>query len=159
MIDGVGYMKWVAADIEMYQKAAEYVDTAVIPLMPVSFGEDMKQNASMAEFVGILTSQLEKQFKGRIFLLPGFVYIKGNSGNLAALQEWEKNLLDKQFKHVFYVTSDSSWRQQENDLSGNLLWLPSLPLEHMQDQQKISIVNDQVNQLLSLFTEKWQDEE
>lgn len=152
-------MKWVAADIEMYQKAAEYVDTAIIPLMPVSFDSDMKQSASMAEFIGILTGQLEKQFKGRIFLLPAFVYIKGHSGNFKTLQEWEKTLLDKQFKHLFFVTSDSSWRQQENEMSGTLLWLPSLPLEHMQDQQKVSIVEDQVKQLLTLFTEKWEQEE
>ena len=152
-------MKWVAADIEMYQKAAEYVDTAIIPLLPVSFDSDMKQSASMAEFVGILTGQLEKQFKGRIFLLPAFVYIKGHSGNLKTLQEWEKTVLDKQFKHLFFVTSDSSWRQHENEMSGTLLWLPSLPLEHMQDQQKVSIVEDQVKQLLTLFTEKWEQEE
>jgi len=152
-------MKWVAADIEMYQKAAEYVDTAIIPLMPVSFDSDMKQSASMAEFVGILTGQLEKQFKGRIFLLPAYVYIKGHSGNLKTLQEWEKTVLDKQFKHLFFVTSDSSWRQHENEMSGTLLWLPSLPLEHIQDQQKVSIVEDQVKQLLTLFTEKWEQEE
>lgn len=152
-------MKWVAADIEMYQKAAEYVDTAIVPLVPVSFESDMKQSASMAEFIGILTGQLEKQFKGRIFLLPAFVYIKGHSGNLKTLQEWEKTLLDKQFKHLFCVTSDSSWRQHENEMSGTLLWLPSLPLEHIQDQQKVSIVEDQVKQLLSLFTEKWELEE
>ncbi|MEH7884684.1 YpiF family protein [Bacillus sp. JJ1609] len=152
-------MKWVAADIEMYQKAAEYVDTAIIPLLPVSFDSDMKQSASMAEFVGILTGQLEKQFKGRIFLLPAFVYIKGHSGNLKTLQEWEKTVLDKQFKHLFFVTSDSSWRQHENEMSGTLLWLPSLPLEHIQDQQKVSIVEDQVKQLLTLFTEKWEQEE
>lgn len=152
-------MKWVAADIEMYQKAAEYVDTAIIPLMPVSFDRDMKQSASMAEFIGILTGQLEKQFKGRIFLLPAYVYIKGHSGNLKTLQEWEKTVLDKQFKHLFFVTSDSSWRQHENEMSGTLLWLPSLPLEHIQDQQKVSIVEDQVKQLLTLFTEKWEQEE
>lgn len=151
-------MRWVAADVEMYQKAAEYVDTAIVPLMPVSFGEDMKQNASMSEFIGILTTQLEKQFKGRIFLLPDFVYIKGHEASINVLKEWENTLLDKQFKHVFYVSSDSSWRQHERDLSGNLLWLPSLSLEHMQEQQKVSIVGDQVKQLLSLFTEKWQEE-
>lgn len=151
-------MRWVAADVEMYQKAAEYVDTAIVPLMPVSFGEDMKQNASMSEFIGIITTQLEKQFKGRIFLLPDFVYIKGHEASINALKDWESTLLDKQFKHVFYVSSDSSWRQHEKDLSGNLLWLPSLSLEHMQEQQKVSIVGDQVKQLLSLFTEKWQEE-
>ncbi|ESU30368.1 hypothetical protein G3A_22520 [Bacillus sp. 17376] len=149
-------MRWVAADVDMYQKAAEYVDTAIVPLLPVSFGDDMKQNASMAEFIGILTAQLEKQFKGRIFLFPDFAYIKGHEANVKTLKEWENTLLDKQFKHVFYVTSDSSWRQQEKELTGNLLWLPSLSFEHMQEQQKMAIVEDQVNQLLSLFTEKWQ---
>jgi hypothetical protein len=152
------FMRWVAADVEMYQKAAEYVDTAIVPLLPVSFGDDMKQNASMAEFIGILTTQLEKQFKGRIFLFPDFVYIKGHESSIKALKEWENTLLDKQFKNVFYVTSDSSWRQQEKELTGNLLWLPSLSLEHMQEQQKVAIVEDQVNQLLSLFTEKWQED-
>ncbi|MBS8264679.1 DUF2487 family protein [Mesobacillus boroniphilus] len=151
-------MRWVAADVEMYQKAAEYVDTAIVPLLPVSFGEDMKQNASMAEFIGILSTQLEKQFKGRIFLLPEFVYIKGLEASIITLKEWENTLLDKQFKHVFYITSDSSWRQHEKDLSGNVLWLPSLSLEHMQEQQKVAIVKEQVNQLLSLFTEKWQED-
>ena len=151
-------MRWMAADVEMYQKAAEYVDTAIVPLLPVSFGEDMKQNASMAEFIGILTTQLEKQFKGRIFLLPDFVYLKGLDSSINGLKEWENTLLDKQFKHVFYITSDSSWRQHEKGLSGNLLWLPSLSLEHMQEQQKVTLVEEQVNQLLSLFTEKWQED-
>jgi hypothetical protein len=150
-------MKWVAADVEMYQKAAEYVDTAIVPLLPVSFGEDMKQNASMAEFTGILTSQLEKQFRGRIFLLPDFVYIKEDEGSLDALKNWENSLLDKQFNHIFYVTSDSRWRQREKDLNGNVLWMPSLSMDQMHDQQKVAIVDDQVKQLLSLFTEKWDE--
>ncbi|RSD26508.1 YpiF family protein [Mesobacillus subterraneus] len=150
-------MKWMAADVEMYQKAAEYVDTAVIPLMPVSFGDDMKQHATMAEFAGILTTQLEKQFRGRIFLMPGFVYFKGHEGSLEGLRNWENTLLDKQFKHVFYVTSDISWRQHEKGLGGSLLWLPSLSLDNLPDQQKVSLVDDQVKQLLSLFTEKWQE--
>lgn len=150
-------MKWVAADVEMYQKAAEYVDTAIVPLLPVSFGEDMKQNASMAEFTGILTSQLEKQFRGRIFLLPDFVYIKEDEGSLDALKNWENSLLDKQFNHIFYVTSDSRWRQREKDLKGNVLWMPSLSMDQMHDQQKVAIVDDQVKQLLSLFTEKWDE--
>lgn len=150
-------MKWVAADVEMYQKAAEYVDTVIVPLLPVSFGEDMKQNASMAEFTGILTSQLEKQFRGRIFLLPDFVYIKEDEGSLDALKNWENSLLDKQFNHIFYVTSDSRWRHREKDLNGNVLWMPSLSMDQMHDQQKVAIVDDQVKQLLSLFTEKWDE--
>ncbi|MBT2677724.1 YpiF family protein [Bacillus sp. ISL-35] len=150
-------MKWVAADVEMYQKAAEYVDTAIVPLLPVSFGEDMKQNASMAEFTRILTSQLEKQFRGRIFLLPDFVYIKEDEGSQDALKNWENTLLDKHFNHIFYVTSDSRWRQREKDLKGSVLWIPSLSLDQMPDEQKVAIVDGQVKQLLSLFTEKWDE--
>lgn len=152
-------MKWVAGDIEMYTKAAEYVDTAVVPLMPVAFDSDMKQYATMAEFVSLLTSQLEKQFRGRIFLLPGYVYMKNKAANLAALLEWEAEIMDKHFRHVFYVTSDSSWKQYEKELAGELIWLPSLPLEHMHEQQKVALVEDQVKQLLALFTQKWRESE
>jgi hypothetical protein len=152
-------MKWVAGDIEMYREAAEYIDTAVIPLMPVTFDLDMKQFAQMAEFVALLTTQLEKQFRGRIFLMPGYVYMKQSNGILAALQEWETALLDKHFQHVFYVTSDSSWKQHEKELGGELIWLPSLALEHMPEQQKVAIVDDQVKQLLALFTQKWRENE
>ena len=148
-------MKWMAADIEMYKSAAEYVDTAVIPLLPVSFEEDMKQNASMSEFILLLTGQLEKQFKGRIFLLPGHAYIKGRPGNLEKLADWENALLDKEFKYIFYVTCDINWKQYENKLGGDLIWLPALPMEHMEENQKVSIVDDQVKQLLALFTQKW----
>lgn len=152
-------MKWIPADIEMYKKSAEYVDTMVLPLLPVSFDEDMQQYATMTEFVSLLTGQLERQFKGRIFLLPGYSYIKNNSGNLDALLAWEKDLLDKHFKHVFYVTSDSDWKQFEDQLNGSLLWIPSLPLDKMEDHQKVSIIEDQVNQLLTLFIRKWRENE
>lgn len=152
-------MKWTSADIEMYKKAAEYVDTVILPLFPIAFEEDMKSFAGMAEFAGLLTSQLEKQFKGRILLLPGFSYMKNHDENLDTLKRWETSLLDKQFKYVFYVTCDSSWKQHEKDLAGALIWLPSIPLEHMQEHQKVSIVEDQVKQLMGLFTQKWNENE
>lgn len=45
----------------------------------------------------------------------------------------------------------------ENQLSGSLIWLPALPLEHLNDSQKISMIESQVKQLLKLFTQKWQE--
>ncbi|MDQ0412099.1 YpiF family protein [Mesobacillus stamsii] len=150
-------MRWMAADVEMYQKAAEYVDTVIVPLLPVSLDAEMKQHASMAEFTGLLTTQLEKQFRGRIFLFPGFVYMKDEVDSLIALNHWENTLLEKRFHHIFYVTSDSSWRQREKDLKGNVLWIPSLSLDQMQDEQKRTIVEEQVKQLLPLFIELWNE--
>ena len=72
----VSKMKWVSKDIETYLSAKEYVDTAVIPLFTVSFGNEMKQSASSAEFITLLTNYLERQFTGRLMLFPPFTYLK-----------------------------------------------------------------------------------
>ncbi|AIE60535.1 YpiF family protein [Bacillus methanolicus] len=154
-------MKWVPQDIDMYLQAKEYVDTAVLPLLPVSFDEDMKQTASMTEFITILSIQLERQLKGRLLLLPGFSYLKSVEEDklVEHLKVWETKILQKGFKHVFYVTSDSQWKTRENDLNGPLIWLPSLPLENMDEQYKTSILEEQVKQLLNIFIQKWRENE
>ncbi|HYK74455.1 MAG TPA: YpiF family protein, partial [Pseudoneobacillus sp.] len=133
-------MKWVPEDMEMFLKAKEYIDTVVIPLYPISFGDDVKQSANMTEFINLLATQLERQFKGRLILLPGFPYLKNKDNNksLNDVLEWENRLKDEEFKHIFYVTSDSDWKMVEQQLSGSLIWLPALPLEHMDDKQKNS---------------------
>ena len=63
-------MKWVSQDIEMFLKEKQYVDTAVLPLLPVSFGDDIKQSVAMTEFISLLSVQLERQFRGRLIMLP-----------------------------------------------------------------------------------------
>ncbi|MFP7297850.1 YpiF family protein [Neobacillus niacini] len=154
-------MKWVSKDIETYLTAKEYVDTAVVPLYCVSFGNDMKQSASSAEFITLLTSYLERQFTGRLLLLPPFTYLKNERPEETFLEvkKWEENIVKNEFKHIFYITSESDWKLYEKDLSGSLIWIPSLPLEHLNDQQKISMIESQVKQLLSLFTQKWYEKE
>lgn len=154
-------MKWVPQDIEMYIKSKEYVDTAVISLYPISFGDEMKQSASMFEFLSLLTNQLERQFTGRLVLLPPFTYLKEGTleQSIVKLSEWESSLKESGFKHIFYLTSDSDWKSHESSLGGSVIWMPSIPLENMEDSQKISIVSSQVKQLLNLFTQKWRENE
>ncbi|NWQ39799.1 YpiF family protein [Bacillus sp. EB106-08-02-XG196] len=154
-------MKWVSKDIETYLTAKEYVDTAVIPLYSVSFGNEMKQSASSAEFITLLTSYLERQFTGRLLLLPPFTYLKSDKPEdiIKQMKKWEENIKRNEFKHIFYITSESDWKIYEKELAGSLIWLPSLPLEHLNDQQKISMIESQVKQLLSLFTQKWSEKE
>ncbi|PLR80475.1 DUF2487 domain-containing protein [Bacillus canaveralius] len=152
-------MKWSPQDIDMYLNAKEYVDTAVLPLLPVSFDEDMKQAAAMTEFITLLAVQIERQFKGRLILLPGFAYLKSSEESrlLANIKEWERELKAKGFPHIIYVTSDSAWKSRENEMEGSLIWLPTLPLEHMDESNKITIIEDQVKQLLQLFIQKWRE--
>lgn len=151
-------MKWISQDIDMFIREKEYVDTVVLPLLPVSLGDDIKQTVSMTEFISLLSVQLERQFRGRLLMLPGYSYLKSVSEDkhVSDLKSWEEELFDKGFKHVLYITSDSSWKAVEDKLNGGLIWLPSLPLENMDESYKNSILEDQVKQLLNLFVQKWQ---
>jgi hypothetical protein len=152
-------MKWTPQDIETYLNAKEYVDTAVIPLFSVSIGEEMKQSAAAAEFINLLTGYLERQFTGRLLLFPPFTYLNSKNGDriLSDLKDWEASLVKGEIHHIFYITSDIDWRDREKELKGTLIWLPAIPLEHMNDSQKVAIIDSQVKQLLGLFTQKWHE--
>ncbi|MCL6571913.1 MAG: YpiF family protein [Bacillus sp. (in: Bacteria)] len=152
-------MKWIPQDVETYLNAKEYVDTAVVPIYSVSIGAEMKQSAITAEFITLLTSQLERQFMGRLLLFPPFTYLKEEKDEkaLSDLLAWEVSLSKGGFKHIFYITSEIDWRVQEEKLNGSLIWLPSLPLANMNDSQKIAMVDSLVKQLLILFTQKWHE--
>ena len=152
-------MKWLPKDIQTFLSAREYVDTAVVPLVSLSFDKDMAQSGSNTEFITLLTNYLEKQFTGRILLLPPFTYIKDDdiTENAKSLKNWEEHLQRSEMKHIFYITSESDWKKQEEQLSGTLIWLPSLPLDALNESQKLSMIESQVKQLLSLFTSKWHE--
>jgi hypothetical protein len=152
-------MKWIPQDVETYLNAKEYVDTAVIPINSLSFGGEMKQSAANMEFITLLTGYLERQFTGRVLLFPSYTYLKNETSEnvLTDLLKWEENIKKSDFRYIFYITSELDWRIYEQKLNGSLIWLPSLPLENMNNTQKTEIIENQVKQLLTLFTQKWND--
>ncbi|PLS16339.1 DUF2487 domain-containing protein [Bacillus sp. M6-12] len=152
-------MKWTPNDMDMYLQAKEYVDTALIPLVPVSFAENMKQSASMKDFTDILTVEIERQFKGRIMLLPQLAYLSAldEEKRLELAAGWARELKEQGFAHVFYITSDSEWKENEQELEGSLIWIPSIPLEHLEEKHKKPMIDDQVRQVLAIFTRKWHE--
>lgn len=152
-------MKWIPQEVETYLNAKEYVDTALVPLYFVSTGAEMKQSAEAAEFITLLSSHLERQFTGRIVLFPPFTYLinDDNEKVLNDLKNWENTILKAEFKHLFYLTSDINWRTKEDKVSGSIIWVPSIPLEQMNDSQKLKMIDSQTKQLLALFTNKWNE--
>lgn len=145
----------------MYLKAKEYIDTAVIPLIPLSFEEDMKQAAVMSEFITLIATLLERQVTGRILLLPPFVYLTTDhyEKRVTDLQTWTTALKSNQLNHIFFLTSDTAWKKDEGRLNEILVWIPALSLDNFQESQKFSIVDSQVSQILSLFTKEWHKNE
>ncbi|MFJ7745976.1 YpiF family protein [Peribacillus sp. NPDC097295] len=148
-------MKWSAKELDMYVQAKEFVDTALIPLVPLSFGEHMTQSGSNNEFITILSLEIEKQMKGRMLLMPTYHYLSDEEEKLHMIKRWTKKLETNNFKHVFYLTSDIEWKKYEKELEQHLIWIPSIPLENLENTQARDMVNQQVSQIRDIFTFYW----
>lgn len=146
-------MNWTANDMDIYSQQKEYIDTLIIPLLKIeTTPETMKIGASGSEFLMRLTTYIETQFKGRIMLMPPISYTPSMA--LERLAEDLSNDTDQMsFKHVFYLTTDSAWTT--SNLKGQVIWLPSIPLESMDDHLRQTIIEDQLRQVLPMMTSKW----
>lgn len=146
-------MHFTSKDIDQYIGQKEYVDTAVIPLIELDLSVNgMKASANASEYIQSLTAILEKQFKGRILLFPPVSYTKDcDRTKLAA--DLQAEVQKTSFKHVFYLTADAQWRASD-DLP-NVLWLPAIPTGDMDQSFKKSVMEDQLRQVLPLFTKEW----
>ncbi|GAB6255978.1 YpiF family protein [Peribacillus sp. N1] len=151
-------MKWTAKDLDMYMQSKEYVDTVLIPLVPLSFRGQMKQTGSMNEFLTILSLEIEKQMKGRILLLPTFHYLSGELDKVERLKRWANEVKENNFEHVFFLTSDFEWKKEERVLENNLVWIPAIPLEGLEIEQAREMINQQVLQILDIFSYNWKNE-
>ncbi|MFE4707445.1 YpiF family protein [Peribacillus simplex] len=151
-------MKWTAKDLDMYMQSKEYVDTVLIPLVPLSFKGQMKQSGSMNEFLTILSLEIEKQMKGRILLLPTFHYISDEMDKVERLKRWANEVKENDFEHVFFLTSDFEWKKEERELENNLVWIPAIPLDGLENEQAREMINQQVLQILDIFSYNWKNE-
>lgn len=151
-------MLWNAQEIELFLKEKAYIDTVVIPLLPISISDGTRQEAEQAEFVTLLTAMLERQFKGRMLLVPAFTYMtfEEQSDKVEKLKNWCDEFTAQGFSHKVCITSDTAWKEHEEELDANVIWMPSIPLQHMDDKYKRKIVDDQVNQLIKIIVQKWQ---
>lgn len=151
-------MEWKAKDIEVYLKEKSYIDTAVVPLMPITFGSQMKQIVEKGEFIQLLSLHLERQFKGRMLILPPFTYLNdlAEGEKVQMINQWARQMKENEIKYIFLLTSDESWRNHADQLSASLLFAASVPLEHLDEKYKHSIMENQVKQLMNEIVQGWQ---
>ncbi|MDT8859997.1 YpiF family protein [Alkalihalobacillus sp. MEB130] len=151
-------MKWQATEMDTYLQAKEYVDTAMVPLIPISWKNEIKHTVAMGEFIFIMANEIEKQFHGRVVQFPAFSYLKSESipGRIERIKLWEEELRAGGINHIIYVTSDGEWKAVEGELDDMLLWLPTIPLEHMDNNYKKDVIGDQMKQLIPIMTSLWQ---
>ncbi|KMM38170.1 YpiF family protein [Guptibacillus hwajinpoensis] len=151
-------MRWTESDIAIYEKEREYVDTAVLPLLPISMTSSVKTIVSMGEYITIISGELERQLKGRLLLMPAFTYLQSEDSEtrVERLKQVEEELYKGGIKHIITLSADVDWKQSESKLSSALLWMPAIPLEHMDEQYKMETISAQVKQVLQFVTNTWQ---
>ncbi|MBS4194494.1 YpiF family protein [Lederbergia citri] len=149
-------MNWTAKDVHVYTTEREYIDTAIIPLMPVILDGGIKRAAEQGEFIQLLSMHLERQFRGRTLMLPPFAYVKDPKEIIEELESWSNKANQAGFSYVFYLTSDSKWQSLNESCNGTLIYMPSIPLEHMDEQHKHSVIDNQLKSLIGEIINAWQ---
>ncbi|MFZ4452292.1 YpiF family protein [Salibacterium aidingense] len=152
-------MKWSTDDIPLFVKEREYVDTAVLPLLPIDFGDGIRQSGAMTEFITVMSAEIEKQFRGRMLLVPSFTYLAQRDIKECRreVEEWIQEMKKEKMKHIILITADSSWKKVESELDGLLVWMPLVPLENMDTAYKKQVISEQIKQLLPLVMDKWKE--
>ncbi|KIV76705.1 hypothetical protein SZ39_0404 [Bacillus mycoides] len=149
-------MKWIVKDVEQFEQAREYVDTGIIPLLSISAAKEMKMVVEQGEFIEALSMELEREYKGRVLLLPAFTYlVESQKNEKDRLQEWTDHLQRQGFKHIAYVTSDFSWKEDMRDVQGDLFCFPSLSLEQFSDQAKREVIRAHIKNIMEMLEERW----
>ncbi len=149
-------MNWNSKDLDTYFQQKEYIDTLLVPLLKIdTTPEQLKASTSSTEFLMHLSNFIETQFKGRMMVMPPFTYTQSTSLNEMG-EVLQKDLQQLEFKHIFYLTTDREWTDVET--YGEMIWIPSIPLESMDKQLRQTIIEDQLRQVLPTLTKKWTGE-
>ncbi|MDS9470831.1 DUF2487 family protein [Sporosarcina pasteurii] len=146
-------MNWNSQDMDTYFQQKDYIDTLLVPLLKLeTVPEALKGSSSATEFLMHLSNFIETQFRGRMMVLPPFTYTQStNLQEMGNVLSKDLQLMD--FKHIFYLTTDRAWT--DVDIEGEMIWLPSIPLESMDQQLRKTVIEDQLRQVLPLLTNKW----
>ena len=149
-------MKWCAKDIERFLVEKQYIDTMIIPLIPISWEKGMVPIVREGEYVQILVEELERQLKGRVVLSPPFTYLKSEAleERFKRLNLWKESITSGGGKYVYFVTADVDWKAVEKDVN-RLIWLPAVPLEHMDEGPRNDFIAESIGSLIKTLTQEW----
>ncbi|MRG86392.1 DUF2487 family protein [Salinibacillus xinjiangensis] len=155
-------MKWKRQDMQQYLKSKEYIDTAIVPLLPFSMegnDEDLLSLTYQHEVMDVFTERLEKEYKGRIFRFPTYSYLATSKieDEVERLNGYYEQLKTQPFQFVFYLTFDAKWKKHEKNLEGQLLWLPILKDGDIHQEETKKVILDQNEQITDLIRAYWSE--
>jgi Protein of unknown function (DUF2487) len=155
-------MLWTKQDMQLYISQKEYIDTAIIPIIPfqLSHDNDMDKSTSKREVLSIFATLIEKELSGRVLLIPNYYYLEygGKDQEVDRLNRWTEEIQKQPFKHVFILTFDAGWKKFEKNLEANLLWLPGFQADDPYDGQTQQLIRGQVQDVVELIRSYWKQD-
>ncbi|MEQ6377267.1 DUF2487 family protein [Bacillaceae bacterium S4-13-56] len=152
-------MLYQSHDLEQYYSAKEYIDTLLIPLLPISMKNEneSKKTADQNELLTLFSNEIENQYKGRCLLTPPYTYFTGDLWNneKERLLMWQQSFAPLPFKYFVFITSDHSWKLVEKFMDGYFVWFPSIPTKELQDQEVKKIIQTQVDEVSQFMKMIW----
>lgn len=152
-------MKWSKVDLDKYVQAKEYIDTLLIPLIPFQLAKDndLAKEAFQRESLEMFLHEIEKELMGRVLLMPSYNYLKGadKEDELKRIHSIIEDASEQPFQHIFYITTDASWKKEEKNLDGELIWWPSVNEGDIHSEETRTAIRNQVNQVSELIRTFW----
>lgn len=152
-------MQWTKKDIQTYLGSKEYIDTAIIPIIPFQLSRESEigKSTSKRELLSIFATEIEKELSGRVLLVPNYYYLEFGDKETEAkrLNDWTQELFKQPFKHVFILTFDSGWKRHEKELEANLLWLPGFHADDPNSDEMKLMIRGQVADVVELMRSYW----
>lgn len=153
-------MLWNAKNLSGYLKAPDYMDSVIIPLVPLDFGQDMMPAAREWEYIEKISAELERQLTGRLIKSPSFTYLKNDTEETTInhLLKWQQMFVDNGIIQCFFITSDVMWKEKEK-LLNTLIWQPALPMEHLSQEQQGIMIDESVQVIIKQIQLHWAKKE
>ncbi|WEG11359.1 DUF2487 family protein [Pullulanibacillus sp. KACC 23026] len=153
-------MKWTVKDMDVSVKEKAYIDTVLIPFVPIEWGNEMGNAVVEGHYSLLLGEETERQLKGRVILSPPFTYLKkiDEAEKKDLFQPWIQEIKESDFKHIVCLVSDPDFSRTQTDELGEhvqVVWMPAIPIEHMDSTYKQDYLNEQVAQIMKKITQAW----
>ncbi|ALC81402.1 MULTISPECIES: DUF2487 family protein [Bacillus] len=144
-------MKWRAKDAELYLHSKEYIDTAIIPIVSVQLDSNWKSIVTKGEYTSLITEELERQLKGRVFLFPSSTYVE-KEFSLPFIRKLGDSV-NREFRHVVFITTEEEWKDALEEFQ--VITIPHVPLEDLSTALKQKMVQDQIEKILNILLQYW----
>ena len=143
-------MIWDKLETENWQKAAPYVDTALIPIVNV-YASSKEKWSKLEDDALYAAAAIERQLTGRVMLMPLIPYITNESWCKTYVGEIGCRVREGGFTSAFFILAEKTVRELPDLGAEELVLVPVLSANEAER-------SEQIQQLCEQIIGKWQKE-